>query len=114
MAYIQSCATMLSQLYIGIQDYVMQPVCHAGGMNNEMEVVRLNALRKRNNELLDMIRKSNERVNELVIQHDQGMIEEETFWKELEKESTKSQEIRNMLLSVRRELAIEEMSKKKW
>lgn len=66
------------------------------------------------NRLLDMIRASNEKVNRLVIRHNNGEIMENIFWNELEEENKKSREIRNKLVSVRRELIIEEMGMKKW
>lgn len=61
-----------------------------------------------------MIRASNEKVNRLVIRHNNGEIMENIFWNELEEENKKSREIRNKLVSVRRELIIEEMGMKKW
>lgn len=66
------------------------------------------------NRLLDMIRASNEKVNRLVIWHNNGEIMENIFWNELEEENKKSREIRNKLVSVRRELILEEMGMKKW
>ncbi len=39
---------------------------------------------------------------------------ENIFWNELEEENKKSREIRNKLVSVRRELILEEMGMKKW
>lgn len=66
------------------------------------------------NRLLDMIRASNEKVNRLVIWHNNGEIMENIFWNELEEENKKSREIRNKLVSVRRELILEEMGIKKW
>lgn len=64
------------------------------------------ALRKEYDTLLNKLRECNKRGDDLVIQHNEGKINEDTFWKEMEKESRKSQEIRKRLNFVKKELTL--------
>lgn len=72
-------------------------------------------LRGEYEELLNLLRDSNEVVNNAIILHKTGKLKETEFWQVLAQENDKTKMVRKRLAVVRKEMILEEISiKKEW
>jgi len=72
-------------------------------------------LRGEYEELLNLLRDSNEVVNNSIILHKNGKLKEAELWQVLAQESDKTKMVRKRLAVVRKEIILEEISiKKEW
>ena len=70
----------------------------------------MTGIRRKYNELLDMIRKCNDEVNELIIQHECGQIDDSAFWEKVDIQIEKAHDVRMKLAVAKKELlAMENM-----